>query len=797
MKKIKKRIRKLFVLLLNTMYYFLYHHVPLDDHLVFLESRDGKDFAGNILRIAEALSTGDYGRFKMIAHVDRKTISRAKTLRKTYQLNHLYFTTKRSLSLLAMEHARFIVSDSGVPWKYVKKDGQVVLNTWHGTPLKHMGVRIASEKHAVGTVQHFFLSSDFFVCPSDYVKQVMPRDYMVQNVMSGKALMTGYPRNAVFFDDERRKLLQSELGIRDKRVSAYMPTWRGTIKSIRQQDSIEEFTSILSEIDARLGDDQIVFAKPHPFIASKVDYAQFVHVRPFPEEYDTYDVLNIVDCLVTDYSSVFFDFANSGKKIVLFAYDEEEYLAERGMYLDINDFPFPIVRSIDDLVFEMITEKAYCDVGFRERFCTHDARNAVDDLCRHVFMGERRCREVSLGNGKENVLIMGGGLAKNGITSSLINLLSNIDLQQRNYFVSYRRWELNAEPRRLDAVPGGAFLLPLMSQKYLTLREHLAYKRFLKGDFASGEIPKMMERALARELNRCFYGAVFSNVVQFDGYNNDSILLLSQIKDAKRSIWVHNDMQNEMTTKKNQNKAVLEFAYRNYDNVAIVSTDLRRSTAEISGREDNIVVVRNIHDYSSVLKRAESPLELQPDTIVRCWNPRGIEGVLGSPCKKLISIGRFSPEKGHERLLRAFDEYHQIYPEDQLIIIGGLGWMFDRTVNLASKLSCWNRVTLIKSIKNPMPILAQCDLFVLSSFYEGLPLVIAEADTLGVPVVSTDIVALQGFMRDNKGYLVASSQDGILEGLLAFREGKVKPMNIDFKAYNHEALAAFESLLLR
>lgn len=797
MKKLKKKAKKLFTLCLNSVYFFFYHRVPLDEHLVFLESRDGKDFTGNILRIAEALSTGEYGDFKMVARVDKSIIKRAKHLSETYNLRRIRFTTKRSISLLVMEHAKYIVSDSGVPWKYVKKDGQIVLNTWHGTPLKHMGSRISSEKHAIGTVQHFFLSSDFFLCPSSYIRETMLHDYMVENVMSGKALMTGYPRNAVFFDDERRNKLRSEFELQDKRVYAYMPTWRGHIKSIKTTEQVEEFCDILSELDARLQDDQIVFAKLHPFIASHIDYAQFLRIKPFPSAYDTYDILNLADCLITDYSSVFFDFANTRRKIILFAYDKEEYCSDRGMYLELDDLPFPTPQDTESLVIEMGNGKNYSDAEFLQTYCTHDSKRAIADVCNHVFAGKNSCAEVAPGNGKENVLIMGGGLAKNGITSALCNLLSSIDLNQRNYYVSFRRWEIDAEPTRINSFPDSTQLLPLMSRKALTLREHFAYKKFLQGKFSEGLLPSLVKRALDRELNRCYYGVSFTHAIQFDGYNDDSILLFSRIKNARRIIYVHNDMVREIATRKNQRESVLRYAYRAYDQVAIVSADLREPTSRISGRNDNIVTIHNVHNYKNVLERAKQPIDLQPSTVIRSWNAAGIEGVLESSGKKIVSIGRFSPEKGHERLLRAFNEYHRAHPDDQLIIIGGLGWLFDRTVNLASKLECWKNVTLIKTLENPMPILSRCDLLILSSLYEGLPVVIAEADTLGVPVVSTDIVALQGFMRDHDGFLVESSQEGICEGLLAFADGKVHPMNIDFEAYNREALATFETLMKR
>ena len=67
-----------------------------------------------------------------------------------------------------------------------------------------------------------------------------------------------------------------------------------------------------------------------------------------------------------------------------------------------------------------------------------------------------------------------------------------------------------------------------------------------------------------------------------------------------------------------------------------------------------------------------------------------------------------------------------------------------------------------------MSILKKCDLFILSSLYEGLGLVILEADTLGVPVISTDVEGPKGFMEEHGGFLVPNNEDGILWGMNEF-----------------------------
>ena len=98
------------------------------------------------------------------------------------------------------------------------------------------------------------------------------------------------------------------------------------------------------------------------------------------------------------------------------------------------------------------------------------------------------------------------------------------------------------------------------------------------------------------------------------------------------------------------------------------------------------------------------------------------------------------------------------------------------------------------NMPNPYNLLAKCDYFILSSLYEGFGLVIAEADIVGLPVISTDIDGPRTFMKKHGGTLVENSEDGILDGMRLLAEGKIKPMNVDYEKYNDEVRAQFDSL---
>lgn len=796
----KKRLKKfkeiLFSIkenLINSVIYFTYYHLPIKKALVFIESKGGEDMAGNMLRIAQELTKPDYGKLKFVFHVNLPHKEKIKRLLRTYGISHYKLVHHRVSIGIAMERAKFLFTDADLPKYYVKRPDQLLVNTWHGTPQKHMGRRNQNERIGVGTLQRMNMVSDYLVYPSRYMGEVMMGDYMIANLSKAKILWEGYPRNCIFFDENRRRELAQHLGLSKKRIYVYMPTYRGVWWKKNKPEQQGAITRYLSELDAKMVDDQIMLVKLHLYSGGEVDYSQYKHIQPFPEGYETYDILNTADCLITDYSSVFFDFANTRRKIILFAYDEEEYFAERGVYFPLSELPFPNVKTVDALLQEMDSPRGYDDKTFLEKFCTYDKPDAVQRLCRHVVLGQQICIEGTLSNGKENVLVFAGALAKNGITTAAINLLKNVDRSKRNYYMVFRTADIRKTPERLDAIPDNVDFLAMDHPPFRTLAERWQSQKFSRSKDIDKALPPRLERLYKRDFQSYYANADIAHLVQFDGYGID-VNLMYLLQPIHKVIMVHNDMCQELRTKTWQHGATLRLCYKGYDLVAVVSPDLIAPTAKIAGREDNIVTVNNYHNTEEICQSAALPMEFQPQTTIQCFRPGGIVEFLQGEGPHFVTIGRFAWEKGHIMLLESFNRFWMEHPSATLLIIGGYGALYERTVSRARNLPCWKNVAIIRSVANPMPILKQCDLFILSSRYEGLPMTVKEADTLGIPVLATTIPSLQCFAERYGLYQVPTTEDGLYRGMVDFTKGRIPVMGIDFEAYNQAAVAEFESL---
>ena len=777
---------------INSMIYKAYYEDSLDENLVYLESRDGLDFTGNIFRITQELSKPEYGNLKIYVHAKKEVHDKIKTLTKNYDLKIDKIIAKEATATKILEKAKYIFTDSGIRPKYVKKQGQIFVNTWHGTPLKIMGFENTAEEHRIGNVQHPLLSSDYLIYPNDYMMEKMLKGYMIEKIYPGKILLEGYPRNSVFFDNAKQKEFKKLYGYENKEVFVYMPTFRGILMERRDDEQKDEINEYLTQIDDKLSDNQVLLVKLHVYNQSKIDFTKFSHIEEFPLDYETYDVLNMADILITDYSSVFFDFANTRRKIILFNYDEEDYMSYRGTYFSLSDLPFPKVQNVDDLIDELNSDKNYDDGAFMDKFCTYDRPDAVKYICRHIIKGEKSCCEKTVSNGKENILLFAGALYNNGITSSFLNLLNNIDRTKYNYFITFSQWDDFIKENHEEIfkkIPDDVEFLPFRFHVTPTIKEKMDYNKYYLSK-EPVEFTDRLHNLFKRSFVKQYPNIKFKAIIDFDGYNNNVSLIFSN-SGAKNLVWVHNDMVQEHEFKPIRNINVLKDVYQQSDKVISVSPDLIEHTNQICGCKDKIHVVHNINNYEKILENSECEIQIDENTTV--YN-NDIHEVLKRPGKKFITIGRFSPEKGHERLLKAFNDFCEKYPDSQLIIIGGYGDLWQKTQELCDSVKYSKNITLINNISNPMPILKQCDLFVVSSFYEGWPMVIMEADTLNIPIIATDIVGTQ-WMKDYGGYIIEPSQEGILKGLYDYMDGKVKPLNIDYEKYNKTAIDEYYSVL--
>ena len=775
-------------------YNSFYERTRLDPEMILLESRSGKALESNILAILKELQKDSYRNFSLVLSVHRDASKEIGEKLRQNSLKVSRIVRTGSLSYYrALSQAGYLVNDTTFPGRFIKKEGQIYLNTWHGTPLKKMGRDNRPEAVSMGNVLRNLLDSDYLIFPNSFMEEKMSGAYMLSSLDRGTVLREGYPRNDIFRGSPDESLLE-KAGLKGKRLITYLPTFRGLIGNVDRQDYMDTLSGHLRLWDSELRDGEVLLVKLHPFLHGSETFEGYRHIRSFPAQWDTYEGLSLCDTLITDYSSVFYDFANAGKKIILFAYDRKEYESGRGMYEDIGSYPFLYTEDPRQVIPFVHREGGVPDEEFLKRYATYEDGHGTEKICRHVFLGENCCRTKKYtGNGKHNVLIYGGDLAQNGITTALCSLLTEMDLLKYNYFLSFRTLYTKEHQEILDKIPPEMGIYPLGSEMNMDLLTAAALMSFMKGS-GSEAVRRRIHRAYQREWKKHFGGTEFSLVIHYNGYEA-YITSLFEEAPCPKIIWVHNDMVREIRTRGNQNPYLLREAYRTYDRIVSVSRDIVPSVAEISGEgSGRVSVISNCHDYKSVLRRAEEELSFDENTLSD-HSLEELRAVLDSGDTKFISIGRFSPEKGHMRLIDAFDKYWKSHRGTWLIIIGGSGELYEDTDRHARSCTASDHIILIRSMSNPMPVLKKCSLFLLSSCYEGQGLVMLEADTLGVPVMACDVSGPHGFLSEHGGVLLKNSAEGLLEGMELFARGKAAALSVDYERANAESAAMTEELI--
>lgn len=324
---------------------------PVDEKSFLLEAGQGKNVNGNVFALLRYIrSCSDFDDYRVMLSVVPEKQEEALTKLKKYCIGNVDFISFGSHAYRrALGTAKYLITDNSFPAYFYKRPEQVYLNTWHGTPLKALGRTDIDNAISIANVQANFAKADWLLHPNRFTKDIMMRDYMMERVFKHKTVVMDYPRNDALYSEEFRDEIIARYELEGKKLIAYMPTWRGVGRDADSESQVEHTKAALHEMEKLLRDDELLFVNLHFLISQGIDYSEFEKVCAFPPEYETYDFLAVCDTLITDYSSVSVDFAGTGKEVVLYLYDYEDYKRDKGFYLDVKKLPFKQAATIDEL----------------------------------------------------------------------------------------------------------------------------------------------------------------------------------------------------------------------------------------------------------------------------------------------------------------------------------------------------------------------------------------------------------------------------------------------------------------
>lgn len=373
----------------------IFTKLPIKNNTVLYESFLGKNYSDSPKSIFKFLLENES---KILKHVwvinDKDLVKYEKDFKnknvkiiQRFSWQYFYYATVSKYFVLNMRQPK---------WLY-KKSEQIILSTWHGTPLKKLVFDMDNVTSANKNYKKDFYNQsrnwDYLIAANKYSENIFESAFMFPKE---KILTYGYPRNDILSNHSKKykEQIKQDLGLPDsKKVILYAPTWRddefhsaGKYKFKLQLD--------LERLSRELGEEYIIVLRMHYFISDNLDltgYEEFAY--DFSKYNDINDLYIASDILITDYSSVFFDYSILRKPILFYTYDLEKYKNMlRGFYIDVTkDLPGPLLLSNDEVINSI---KNIDDINenyknkynqFYNKFCYLEDGKASERVVKTVF----------------------------------------------------------------------------------------------------------------------------------------------------------------------------------------------------------------------------------------------------------------------------------------------------------------------------------------------------------------------------------------------------------------------------
>lgn len=390
-----------------------YKQTALNEKWIFYESMGGVRMMDNPYAIFKRVF-GDK-RFKDYIHV--WSIANYDTIPQEYRDkgNILFVTRNTDMYMRAIATAQYVVCNSVLPEYFVRKPGQKYLNTWHGIAYKGIGRSELSLLGPMGTIYNM-LEATHVLTPCDFMTQKQLFGFSMQGVYSGQIAEIGYPRidTTINASTQEKERIQQTLKIdTNKKVVLYAPTWRGDMR-IRKfdTDTLTNDLKALAKLDAN-----IIFMGHHLMLKHTKGY-DFSNLIVPPSSINTNGLLSIVDVLITDYSSIFFDFLVTARPIIHYLYDYDEYKRERGLSLEKSELPGTVVQTTAELIASVEKHLAtpYAPTKryeqARKRFCLHEDGAVSKRAVEWFFKNDVSGINIVPKDKKQSIVFWGGALNK-------------------------------------------------------------------------------------------------------------------------------------------------------------------------------------------------------------------------------------------------------------------------------------------------------------------------------------------------------------------------------------------------
>ena len=803
---------------IRTRFAYYYKNCKVRDNVVLYESFYGKGMLCNPYAIfLELINNPEFKHFKHIWVL--KEMDQDPILLEKYKGNkNVIFVKYHSKEYLkALCTAKYLFNNSTFANYYIKKPEQIYVNTWHGIPLKTLGYDIPNGNIESGNVVRNFLQTDYMISASPFLTKIYQEAYKLEHLYKGKIIEEGYPRLDTLSRFDRNTLFEKlhSYGVEadpNKKVILFAPTWRGTNFAHASSD-----ITFCYELKERL--EQIIDTNEYQILVKLHQQVYSLCKDSITEKYfvpsmiDANEVLAVTDILINDFSSIYFDFLATNRPILFFIPDLETYTQQRGLYRSPDCLPGPCTGSLDqlgewinniDAAFASTKDKYDAERDWSNGNCCSGIAAKIVDI---VFRGHEEGYKICYPNlNKERILISRGSMRVNGISTSLLSFLNNLDYDRFDVTLMVMSSSKADEKKLLSRINPNVRVLARNSANCITIGERIRHIYYGRTWYKNPFHPMYL-----RDVRRSYGDVEFDHVIDFDGYNTYFSTLLLQFKNAQHCIWQHSDIVAERDLRfpwlENQFKL-----YKHFHKIVSCAYDVMLVNREkLASYCDGskFTYVKNAIDVERItgcieegsIKTYDGQSYIQLDetvsngTVRLSLLPHLTQGADGQRLYKFVAMGRCSPEKNYENLVTGFEMLQKEFPNAYLYILGD-GPEKKKVDALINKLGIRDHVFTPGNLSNPFAVLKHCDCFILPSLHEGQPMVINEARMLKLPIIVSNFSSVNGVLVENGQLVIEREAQDIYEGMKKFILGQM-PTTYKFDAavYNKQAYEEFLNAL--
>lgn len=642
--------------------YVEYHeHLPLSKHMILYESLTGNAMGGNPYAIFLYLLNSN--QYKDYIHI--WSLNSPEKIREKFKKysNVIFIKRDSDAYLRYLNIATFVINDFIFPQYFIRKKDQFYLNTWHGSRIKSAAKENRANPLSFGNTQRNFLQATHMLSPNDVSTDFLMNSYDIIDCYSGKISETGFPRIdcTLNMSEKQKQNLKKELGIQEgKKIVLYAPTWRenGT-RTDNINTSIDYIEEILETCHAF--DEYIILFRPHQKLESR--WKNTPLARIISQLIDTNELLAITDILITDYSSICFDFMATEKPIIFYIHDIDNYSKTRGLYFRPDSLiPEQCCYTKEELREKLLLIKQWKVtknyLQCKNKFCSNDDGHAIERTIEYFF------EKKTLPHNTQKIKILAyiGDFSKDSLSNSLfIDFCNKIDPKLYSLNILVKRDEVLQEDSRIQSM----FLLPEHCKIIIddgnintTIEENLLKKNILSknrnlNNYEKNIFKKIFKREYTRrfgdsnvdiflDFSGCpsYYSALFgcsekgnliiftyetssnfikNNLYSFSYIKENNIYNFLTAKDIKECISIINNIkQNKKTVNKYSSRSFLSrknlsdlniknIAYPNEINLQFVQRDALKFMEHI------INVWKHYNKYQYATQLAENIVTIFPN----------------------------------------------------------------------------------------------------------------------------------------------------------------------------------------